>query len=319
MKKLSYKEFIEDWNSRATQFECHTSGSTGTPKTIMLSRKQMELSAQRTIRFFSLNANSHLHSCISPLYIGGKMMAVRAALANALLTWESPSNTPLINAGQEPIDLLAVVPSQMAFILDNLVDLPIIRNAIVGGAAIPRAMHTRIKDAEINAFETYGMTETASHIAIRRAGNAEEKFTPLDGISVTTDNRQCLVIHIDGWQDFHTNDIAEVDESGSFAILGRFDNVIISGSLKIHPEHVEQILEPILGCEVLATGIPDYKWGEKLVLLVDTENQMSDEEISSICKDVLKKEEVPKQIIRRQIPHTSNGKKLRNRINLNIF
>lgn len=308
---MNYSDFAAEWKSTPDHIICRTSGSTGDPKEICLPKSEMRKSAWRTIRFFGLDSGSHLHSCVSPDYIGGKMMAVRAYETGAGLTWEKPSNRPLEKYDGKPIDLLAVVPSQMIHILDNLHDMPEIRAVIIGGAPIPAHLRERIEESGLNAWETYGMTETASHIALRRVSATPGAFTTLDGIRTYTDSESRLVIEMDGWQRLVTNDIAEIAECG-FTILGRYDNVIISGGKKIHPEQVEEILERELGVPVMISSMPDEKWGERVIMTIeDGGDSQADIKIISKCKNLLPEECVPKEIIHSEVARTANGKKRR--------
>lgn len=260
--------FLDEWSNKLPFIECRTSGSTGEPKLIRLPKQLMAESAMRTVRHFGLDGNSHLHSCISTDFIGGKMMVVRAALMGAKLTSETPSNRPLRDYDGPEIDLLAVVPSQMIDLLDRLDQLPKIRHIIIGGAPIPPDLRGRIARSGLDAWETYGMTETASHIALRRVTDPPLPFRPLDGICIHCDADNRLIIEMGQWGKFHTNDIVEIGEDNSFTIKGRADNVIITGGKKVHPEEVEAILEGRLGCEVMVTSEPDTKWGRRVVLIL---------------------------------------------------
>lgn len=311
---MDYDAFLNEWRSVSDYVECHTSGSTGTPKTIMLPKSLMRESARRTIDFFGLDSRSHFHSCISADYIGGKMMCVRAEECGGSLSWEAPSNRPLRDYCGGKIDLLAIVPSQMAYILDRSGMLPPIKSIIIGGAPIPADMVLRIVDSGLDVWETYGMTETASHIALRRVGTPPEAFSPMRGITVGISERDTLSIDMGTHGRIVTNDLATVLPDGRFLIIGRADNVIITGGKKVHAEQVENVLENLLGREVLVSGEPDSKWGEKVVLTIDCLNDgedISDDEIMNLCRNNLSSECVPKKIIRGRIPHTSNGKKAR--------
>lgn len=315
---MTYPEFIGQWRSGADQIECHTSGSTGKPKSILLPRRQVVASARRTIGFFGLRPDSHLHSCISPDFIGGKMMAVRQMEAGCTLSWETPSNRPLEGYNGPGIDLLAVVPSQMIHILDTLDRgvVAAIRNVIIGGAPIPPGLRRRIAASGLQAWETYGMTETASHIALRRVEDPESPFQTLDGISVSLTSDSRLHIAIEGWQELTTNDVAVITAPGRFEILGRADNVIITGGKKVHPESVEALIESALGIETLVTSEPDDKWGRRVVLVIDNTQhkaiQSDDDAIISELKNMLPPECVPKSIRHEPILKTANGKKKRN-------
>ena len=164
---MTYEDFAQEWDSR-DMITCRTSGSTGAPKEILLPKQEMVNSALRTIDFFGLTGDSLLYSCIAPDFIGGKMMLVRQRAAGCRFLWETPSNRPLDGYSGEPISLLSVVPSQVIYILDNIKDMPVIDAMLVGGSSIPESLRHRIEKSGLNAYESYGMTETASHIALRR-------------------------------------------------------------------------------------------------------------------------------------------------------
>lgn len=309
---MTYEEFFDIWDNGSDCVECRTSGSTGKPKCIMLPKSEMARSARRTIEFFGLTGDSHLHSCIAADFIGGRMMAVRARLTGAVLTWEKPSNRPLQSHDGRPIDLLAVVPSQMIHILDNLDTMPPLRNIIIGGAPIPAGLRRRIAASGLKAYETYGMTETASHIALRRVSDPQLSFMPLDGIRISTDSGSRLVIDMEGWQRIVTNDVARLGADGSFEILGRADNAIITGGKKVHPEQLEESINRFIRHEVMVTSEPCEKWGRKLVLIVDdSASPMADEKIIQLCRINLPDYCIPKSIIHGPVPHTANGKKKR--------
>lgn len=314
---MNYPEFIAEWRGPETFIVCHTSGSTGTPKRILLPKSRVGESARRTINFFGIDSGSRLHSCISPDFIGGKMMAVRAELAGCSLTWEQPSNRPLENYTAGAIDLLAVVPSQMLHILDMKAGgrCPELRNVIIGGAPIPPGLRADIAASGIKAWETYGMTETASHIALRRVTAIPQPFSTLGNIGVYLNRDSCLIIDMPGWQRLATNDIAYIPSPGKFEILGRADNVIITGGKKVHPERVEETIEAILRTEALITSQPDEKWGSSVVLVLDPASRWhslyEDNDIISILRHSLQPECTPKKIEWRPIPKTPNGKKKR--------
>lgn len=312
---MTYSQFFDEWRDGRDYVICRTSGSTGAPKQIKLPKELMKDSARRTIEYFNLNSRSHLHSCISPDFIGGKMMAVRSEILGSGFSFETPSNTPLISYDGPEIDLLAVVPSQMVYILDNLSSLPKVKNYLIGGAPIPDSIRLKIVGQGLNAFESYGMTETASHIALRKVSDPSLPFRPLPGIEVSLDGNRRLMIHnkMFGENNFLlTNDIAEIDDDGQFFIIGRYDNVIISGGKKIYPEELESTLESVLGIPVLFYAEKDEKWGEKLILCINkSPEELSDECLIGICRLNLPDYCVPKKIIRKEIPVTTNGKKRR--------
>lgn len=313
---MTYDEFRIEWLSDNDSIACHTSGSTGIPKCIMLPKTLVLASALRTIGHFGLNSSSHLHSCISPDFIGGKMMLVRAEEAGCRLTHETPSNRPLRSFIDYPVDLLAVVPSQMVDLCSRAelgeIKVKEIRHIIIGGAPIDANLRRRIEVLGFDAWETYGMTETASHIALRRVKENPEPFEILSGIEIWADKEERLNIKLPETESIVTNDIVRIEADGRFRILGRKDNVIISGGKKIHPEAVEAILERELQCEVLITSEPDSLWGERVVLTVEDVDK-TDIEIERAV-GMLESWERPKKIKRERIVRTANGKKCRKSI-----
>lgn len=310
---MSFEEFLEEWRNEETVIRVKTSGSTGSPKIISLDKEFVRAGAVRTNSFFSIDAGSRLHSCISADFIGGKMMGVRSEVSGCRLSWETPSNQPLSTLGKdEVIDLLAVVPSQILHIISNLENMPEIRAVIIGGSAIHPGLRKKIISTGINAFETYGMTETASHIALRKVEEGEEFFSVLPGISVSLDNRECLVIKFESGEKIITNDLAVVADPGRFKIIGRFDNVIISGGKKVNPEDVERRISALIKGDYLITSRPDEKWGERVVLLIEGEKDNYDGNLMATLKKLLNPFEVPKEIEWvSQLKRTPNGKIIR--------
>lgn len=305
---MTYEDFFDEWDSPCESITCKTSGSTGNPAVIELPKKEMVKSALRTIEYFSLDSTSKLYSCISPDYIGGKMMGVRQRVCNCRLEWEIPSNRPLgeCSAG-DVIDLISVVPSQLNYILANPEGMPKLNNILVGGAPLSEETRNLIMSTGANVFESYGMTETASHIAIKRIGDGEDFFHTLPGIEVY-DKDGCLAIGIEGWKEIVTNDCVELISADCFRILGRRDNVINSGGIKIHPELIESKLTGCFQFPFAITSRPDSKWGEAVVFAAKCRK----DEIPLIeikLAEVLSKYERPKSVVSlSEIPLTGNGK-----------
>lgn len=312
-------EFLTQWRDDTKSFiVAHTSGSTGTPKDIHLDKEFVKASARRTIRYFNIKPSHRLHLPLSCQYIAGKMMVVRCEESGAILTSEPPSNTPLLhNTDPTPIHLIAVVPSQMPWLLGHLHDLPHISHYLIGGAPLSQTLREEIARAGINAYESYGMTETASHIALRKVTpNDNAPFIPLPGCSVETDASGCLIIHIDG-TTFHTHDLATLHSSGGFLIRGRKDNVINSGGIKILPEELEKKIASALQANGLhlnfmICGRKSIKWGHEVVMVI--EGECPDTQIiDQMLRCYLPSTHIPKAYITLpSLPTTSNGKLIRN-------
>lgn len=301
------QRFVESWTDRCDYVTAHTSGSTGSPKEVLLPKADMVTSARNTISFFNIDSHSRLALPLSASYIAGKMMIVRAMLSGAELYIEPASNCPFKHVGKGIFDLVAVVPSQIQGILesDNRIT---IRNLIVGGAPMSSEMEHTLINAGINAYATYGMTETCSHVALRKVGQSLYKALP--GITFDTDERGCLAINAPEYtfRRLVTNDIVTLHGNESFEWLGRYDNVINSGGIKIQPEQVEcKLLKVMDGMQYYVTSAKSDRWGEEVVLVVE-----SDHEIPSLkerINEVLDRYERPKAIIYETVlPRTDNGK-----------
>ena len=285
--EMNQQEFERIWLDENDYVECHTSGSTGKPKKIRLSKEFMRSCAEKTNLFFGIDACSRLHTCLDFKYIASMMMTVRADVAGCLLTSEHPSLQPLADISKEErIDLLSVVPAQMEWILEANEKWTGLRNILVGGSSIPPSMRQLIGMSGYTVWETYGMTETASHIALRKVDGKDNAFKTLDGISVDISDNGCLVVELPGGTRLLTNDLAEAVGHNEFRIIGRADNTIISGGIKIHPEELENRLGQFIAFEYCISSVPDRKWGEKLVMVVEASSEDDDKEFLRNCIEV---------------------------------
>jgi len=266
--------FLNEWFSATDYIRVQTSGSTGEPKSIEMPKMLMIRSAERTISYFGLQKGSRMLLSLPCLYIAGKMMVVRAIVGQMnLVTVDPAGNFDLLQ--NECVDLGAMVPNQLIKLLEHNFGkdkLQNIRNLLVGGSAISKATEEQISKLTNRVVSTYGMTETASHIAIRElSGNRKTEFYHcLPGISVSLGKNGCLqILHPEFDEPLLTNDLAEVQSETSFRILGRADSVIISGGIKYSPETLEKKLEPIINERFVISSVPDEKLGEKLALVIE--------------------------------------------------
>lgn len=291
--------FLAEWENSDDTILAHTSGSTGTPKEIRLPKADMRVSARATNRRFGLTASSLLVCPLSAGYIAGKMMLVRALEADCSLIFEPPSNHPLQRHYGATIDLLPVVPSQCAALLENPLAARV-RNVIVGGAPMSRGLETRLQDAPFAAFATYGMTETCSHVALRQPGSRD--YTAMPGVAFATDHRDCLKIIAPDYTfgTLQTNDVVRLHTPSTFEWLGRYDNVINTGGVKFEVEPLEEILAEEISEPFYLVGVPDEKWGQRVVLRIETGSEAVDpqavSEILEFCKKRFPRYAVPKEI-----------------------
>lgn len=254
-------------------------------------------------------------------------MIVRSILAGCRLSFSSPSLSPSLQEDGGVIDLISVVPAQMMHILDHLEDYGNVKNFLIGGSSIDSRLWDRIVEAGINAWESYGMTETASHIALRRVtGNSKKRprFVPLNGVKVKSDFEDRLHINMDN-EFFPTNDLTTVFPDGSFIINGRIDNMIISGGLKINPVLLERTLQPYLEGLIdtfFISSSPDERWTSKIILVakpaieptVSTENLQKKikDVLDGIPSEILSPKFRPKEVrIMDELTYTGSGKLLR--------
>lgn len=293
--------FIAEWESESEYIEAHTSGSTGKPKSIRLMKHDMIASALSTNEFFSIDSQSVLLMPLSVDYIAGKMMVVRALMASCTLIVETPSRHPFASDYGMKVTLLPIVPAQIEGLLESpLVSPDNISNLLVGGAPMSSGQESRLMKEGFNAFVSYGMTETCSHVALRRLG--DDVYHSMPGVWFSVDEESCLVIHSMfgkySWSELRTNDVVEMCDSQSFRWRGRRDNVINSGGVKIFPEEEEKKLAGRIAGRFYICGKDDAEWGTAVVLVV--EGRKSQEEIrgiEKICKDVLHPYACPKRIM----------------------
>lgn len=282
---MTYQEFISEWNDDAQTIHVQTSGSTGAPKKMNVRKDRMIESAKMTCDFLGLQSGDTALLCMNLDYIGAKMMVVRSLVRQLHLIQVAPSGHPLATVGV-PITFAAMVPLQVynsLHVPEEREKLRQIKHLIIGGGAIDDVLAAQLHDFPHAVWSTYGMTETLSHIALRRLNGLESSswYTPLQGIKVTTNADDCLVIDAPKLCDtpIVTNDMAEIRATSTsegknvlaFRIIGRRDNVINSGGVKIQMEELERLIRPFLTMPYMVTKRKSEKFGEIVVLMVEKE------------------------------------------------
>jgi len=307
--------FLKDWLDDANTIVVQTSGSTGIPKRIALRKAHMVNSAIATGAFFNLKPGNSALLCLSVNFIAGKMMLVRAMVLGLQIDCVAPASSP-IDAIDKTYDFGAMVPMQLQ---NAIPQIRKIKTLLVGGAMVSYEMRKRLKTAQSRIFETYGMTETITHIAVKemetQIGEETPYFKTLPDVHIAVDSRGCLLITAPkvSNEPIVTNDMVRLKSDGQFQWLGRYDNVINSGGVKLHPETIELKLSPLIKERFFVAGIPDVVLGHKLVLII--EGQLVSKKLLEIikAKKVLDRFEMPKAII--TLPKfklTENGKLNRN-------
>jgi len=298
--------FLADWLSNENNIQVKTSGSTGTPKDIFLKKEYMKNSALATADFFELYGKTKALCCLPIDFIAGKMMLVRAMTLGWHMDVIEASSNPLEDT-EKKYDFSAMVPLQLINSFDKI---HLVDKLIVGGGVVSPQLENSIQGLPTKVYATYGMTETITHIAIkplnvtsslpsRQTGGVERShYKLLPSISISIDDRSCLVINAPKVSDEKviTNDVVEILSETEFIWKGRYDNVINSGGVKLHPEEIERKLSPYINSRFFVAGIPDEKLGEKLVLLIEgEENSVISNKVRNL-KNILAKFETPKEI-----------------------
>lgn len=292
--------FLKNWYDDSDFIFAQTSGSTGKPKSIQLAKKSMVNSARMTNQFFGLTSESIALLCLPASYIAGKMMLVRAMVGGFNLITVEPSANPFENL-EISIDFTAITPFQLFHSVESL-RAKSVRKIIVGGSPVTTKLEKLTENIPSELYETYGMTETCSHIALRRFNGAEklDYFNILEGVSIRQDERGCLVIGAPHLLDkeIQTNDMVELIGSTSFRWLGRADSAINSGGVKIHPEQVEKKLEGIISSNYFISSLPDELLENKVILIVESETYSLQQEelLRSEMEKILDKYEIPKKV-----------------------
>lgn len=329
-KAEEVSNFLQEWFSESPLITVHTSGSTGEPKKMQVSKDKMMQSARLTCEFLDLQAGDLALLCMNLRYIGAMMVVVRSLVAGLNLIARPASGHPLAGVS-EPLKFAAMVPLQVY----NTLQIPSERNQlmqteilIIGGGAIDEALEAELKSLPIAIYSTYGMTETLSHIALRRLNGAaaSEHYHPFPSVNLSLSLENTLVIDAPLICDetLQTNDIARIYPDGSFTILGRKDNVINSGGIKIQAEELEKILRPHIPVRFVITSVPDPRLGQAVTLLIEESSErkeldgkelvkkvseLNEKDIEEKLQEILEPYYRPQYILKtRHIPQTENGK-----------
>lgn len=299
-------DFLLDWFDAKSYVEMKTSGSTGIPKTIRVEKQAMVNSALATGAFFGLQPGNRALQCLPVKYVAGKMMLIRSIILGLDLDYVAPTSHPMENLDDTNYDFVAMVPMQAQ---NSLQELTTVKKLIVGGARISKNLEKDLAKLSTDVYETYGMTETITHIAAKKVG--EKAFTVLPNVTISYDERNCLVIHapnVIAEDTVVTNDLVELVNENQFLFLGRIDNIINSGGVKIMPEQVEKKLDGKINRRFFIASKEDTELGEKVVLIIEGESY----DVDKVIFEDLDKYERPKEIVFvSKFKETENGKILR--------
>jgi o-succinylbenzoate---CoA ligase len=300
--------FVKNWLNGANEFSLQTSGSTGVPKAIVVTRAQLEASAQNTLQALRIQPNNTALICLNTQYIAGIMMLVRCMVGNLKMEIVEPAANPFLKLSANiKFDFCALIPYQVDAILQQygIEGINRIQKIIIGGAPLSYSLQQKLTKSSSEIYLTYGMTETLSHIALQKisGSNASDLFTALPTIKLSKDERGCLVISVPYLSELViTNDMVELLSEQTFCWLGRWDNVINTGGIKIHAEKIEQVVglifeEMRITNDYFACGLPDERLGSKLVLIIEGTLSIDQRVLLGKISERLVKYEVPKQIL----------------------
>lgn len=306
--EVAIGKFILEWLDENDFITVKTSGSTGIPKNIKLQKDHIFNSAAATVKYFDLKENTKALLCLSSEYIAGKMMLVRAMIAGWELCTTAPEKNPLENI-DDAFDFSAMVPYQ---VFHSLKDLHKVKKLIVGGGAVSAELDQQLQKIKTRVFATYGMTETISHVAVRPINGMEKSavFSALPKVDFSLNENNCLQIHAPeiSEETVVTNDVVELISPTSFKFLGRADNVINTGGVKVHPEVVEEKLSLHINQPFFIASEKDEALGERVILILESEEQLQLKDFS-VTFETLSGYEKPKKIY--SVPHfiyTETGK-----------
>lgn len=290
------QEFIDDSKD---YFVVKTSGSTGAAKELKILKRYAIASAEKTVSFFNLKPDATAHLCMNANYIGAKMMIVRALAGSLHLTYSEPTADALSKIYHD-VDFCACVPIQLRDLVEKL---PLgnrhIKTLIIGGGVLDSKLKMRLISQHTNYYQTFGMTETISHIALLPINGEDQFYTVLSGVRISQDaDSNCLIIDAPdiGITGLLSNDLIHYVSETQFEWLGRVDDIINSGGIKINPIELEAKIVGLIEQPFFIGSRPDDLLGNKLILLIQTEDSNITQMVAQQFKTVLTKYELPKEI-----------------------
>lgn len=300
-------DFLLNWMDDNAFIEVKTSGTTGKQKTLRLEKKAMVNSAIATGKHFKLEPGDRALHCMPASYVAGKMMMVRAIVLGLKIDIVTPSSHPF-DGTFRTYDFVALVPLQLQHSLDYL---DRVEKVIVGGAAISDDLVAMVQNAPCEIYETFGMTETITHIATRPINNLKGKalppFTAMEDIIIKTDDRNCLVViaHHLNEEQIITNDVVKMHSENSFELIGRIDNMINTGGVKVYPERIERKLNSLIPHRFFITDQKDDTLGFRVVLILESDSDV----LENSDFTLLDKYEIPKAMFSvSKFVETASGK-----------
>jgi len=300
--EIDIYSFIEDWlNIEKETFKVQTSGSTGKAKEVILQRQDMIYSSLATGEYFQLMPQDKVLLALPAKYIAGKMMIVRALVLGLNLFIAKPS-IDVLKYVEDSFTFSALIPLQLQYAIDHDLQKEInhFKTLIIGGASLSKKHMETLSNLESSIYSTYGMTETITHIAIQRVNgdSKSDNFTCLPSILVEQDERECLIIkNLRNNKIWNTNDLVKLLSPTQFIILGRIDDMIHSGGLKINPIEIEMAIQHLINTDFMIGFTPDQQFGQRLVLLIESNQEINySEKLINKIKELLPSNKTPKDV-----------------------
>ncbi|MGB2397477.1 MAG: AMP-binding protein [Flavobacteriaceae bacterium] len=261
-------DFLMDWINPHPEITLKTSGSTGVPKTVTYNKQSMVNSALATGDHFKVKIGETALHCLNADFIAGKMMLVRAMILGLEIDLVPPTGN-VLGHSEKVYDFVAMVPLQVE---NAFADLNRVKTLLMGGAPSTSILKEKLKQRTTHCYETYGMTETLTHIASRKINGKSPYFTALPGVKLSTDGRGCLVIDVPylRLEKIITNDVVKLNDN-KFLLQGRIDNVINTGGIKVIPEEIEAKVAHLITSSFIVVGVPDARLGQKIIVIVEGE------------------------------------------------
>ena len=322
---------LSEWQAAPQEPEplvIETSGSTGTPKHVVLSRRAMRASATATA--LRLGGPGQWLLNLPATYVAGVQVLFRSLLSgiDPVLLEEHADFAAATDAMTGWRRYVSLVPTQLTRMLASPRDVEALRTfdtVLVGGAAVEPALRRAAAAEDVHVVATYGMSETC--------GGCVYDGVPLDGVAVKVggdgrvriggpvlfdryDGQPGLTAEVmeDGW--FLTSDLGRLDDEGRLQVLGRADDVVVSGGVKVPGPAVARRLREhprIQAAEVV--GVPDAEWGRRVVAVVvspsgtPARNVPPLDDLRNWVSQVYPREWAPRQLVRvAEIPLLPNGK-----------
>ena len=306
--EISIGNFIQEWLDNNDYVVVKTSGSTGVSKNLVLSKQKMISSAKATGTFFKLPENTTALLCLPSNYIAGKMMLVRAMVLGWNLHVVAPGKNA-ISHDDTDYDFVAMVPYQVQYSLKSLNK---IKKLIIGGAAISKKLNDQLQGVDTEVFATYGMTETISHIAVRRINGLAKSnnYTALPRVRFSLDKRNCLMIDAPevSVEKVISNDVVKLISPTSFEYLGRIDDVVNSGGIKLFPEQIESKLASYIDRPFIIASEKNETLGEQLILILEEASAQETSDFKEAFLSLSSYERPKKIYTFSKFPFTETGK-----------